>query len=881
MNYGSKLIIGGTIVGGTNTTYAVTGATAGAHSNLKVDGTLNVGGIVSCCGYILGEGQVNVSSGGAVYLPFVIMDHRDGNYAYDCKSNNTFPSNRYTMLNIQADTTISYGGRMYGYVDLFTQANAILAARHNVQVLNIVGPVTTTTADMSLIMLSSGGSMDITYDESKVLNVANTTQNNNGFYSKVGKTSVTIKKGATMGQTTMTISVATITESFTTAGRDFALPYNFDIILQDGEYSIPQTLVMYPGSTLTVASTASLTIPSGGKLVVLDGLYDHSHRSGSVSLYQVVELYYPYSTDLEKYGFSKTANFIVDGSLTVASGGAFGGYVQTGGTGIIEMNGTPSAFAGVGNVADDDDQHALYKSQIGNHAGRTERTLGAWLYDTSGNRITMVTGNTYCAADAGKHTIATYDYTLYTKEDGTSQSVTGETLNAEIKGSWGVHSYDAEVTAPTCVNGGYTTHTCAVCGDSYQDTPTDATGIHTYNNGVQTTAPTCTAPGILTYTCGVCSDSYNEDIIAAKIGDTEYTILSEAIAAAGSSDTIVLQANISGEVPIGKLLTINKNDCTVELKAADGFVITETDEANIVTSLIKIMATNIKAGDGLDLYFYILKSAWDSAFPNTQGQAVITREYADAEPETIAVGFADWEAVTNNGTEYYRFCYSGIAAKEMTDAVTAVIKVDDAEVSNTCKESVAAYAIRTLGNVVPAADGTSELGTALVDMLNYGAEAQSYFQYNSNNPANANIGDYSKWASTAHKDIKSYLTKGPNLVAVSVSAKNKLMLTFYFTNITRDMTATITYQDHSGNSVEYEVQGSNFIEYNGWLGVDVIGLAIADGRQVVSCEVKNGEEVVASAKDSVEGYIARDTSAAATVLDMLMRFVDSAYEYFH
>ena len=35
------------------------------------------------------------------------------------------------------------------------------------------------------------------------------------------------------------------------------------------------------------------------------------------------------------------------------------------------------------------------------------------------------------------------------------------------------HSYTAVVTAPTCTEGGYTTHTCTECGDSYVDSYTD------------------------------------------------------------------------------------------------------------------------------------------------------------------------------------------------------------------------------------------------------------------------------------------------------------------------------------------------------------------------------------------------------------------------
>ena len=38
------------------------------------------------------------------------------------------------------------------------------------------------------------------------------------------------------------------------------------------------------------------------------------------------------------------------------------------------------------------------------------------------------------------------------------------------------HNYVPTITAPTCTEGGYTTHTCSRCGGSYVDTYTDAVG---------------------------------------------------------------------------------------------------------------------------------------------------------------------------------------------------------------------------------------------------------------------------------------------------------------------------------------------------------------------------------------------------------------------
>ena len=75
-----------------------------------------------------------------------------------------------------------------------------------------------------------------------------------------------------------------------------------------------------------------------------------------------------------------------------------------------------------------------------------------------------------------------------------------------------IHSFDTEVIAPTCTEGGYTLHTCSKCGDSYTDSETKALG-HEYTSKV-TKDPSCTQTGIRTYTCVRCPDSYTEVIKA-------------------------------------------------------------------------------------------------------------------------------------------------------------------------------------------------------------------------------------------------------------------------------------------------------------------------------------------------------------------------------
>ena len=71
-----------------------------------------------------------------------------------------------------------------------------------------------------------------------------------------------------------------------------------------------------------------------------------------------------------------------------------------------------------------------------------------------------------------------------------------------------IHSYKAVVTAPTCTEKGYTTHTCS-CGDSYVDTYTNALG-HAWDNGKVTKEPTETETGVKAFTCTRCGETRTE-----------------------------------------------------------------------------------------------------------------------------------------------------------------------------------------------------------------------------------------------------------------------------------------------------------------------------------------------------------------------------------
>ena len=78
-------------------------------------------------------------------------------------------------------------------------------------------------------------------------------------------------------------------------------------------------------------------------------------------------------------------------------------------------------------------------------------------------------------------------------------------------------------TPPSCMEKGYTTHVCSICGDSYTDTYTDALG-HDFKDTV--IAPTCTEQGYTTHACTRCGDHYEYSYVPAlghDLGDWTQT----------------------------------------------------------------------------------------------------------------------------------------------------------------------------------------------------------------------------------------------------------------------------------------------------------------------------------------------------------------------
>ena len=367
---------------------------------------------------------------------------------------------------------------------------------------------------------------------------------------------------------------------------------------------------------------------------------------------------------------------------------------------------------------------------------------------------------------------------------------------------------------------------------------------------------------------------------AAKIGDVYYATLADALAADGD---ITLLANIEDEVVVGKLVSIIKNGFTANIVAADGFEVVETETAyNVYKAVTKfdLSGVTMTLGASLSLDFAIDTRK----LTGTDNYAQMTIVYADGRPsDTIIVPQSEWTVYSG---KIYTAKFTGMAAKQMNDVVTAVVyNANGQVVSNTKSDSIETYAVRMLGG---SAASNAKLRSVYVDMLNYGAAAQVQFNYDKANLANRNLTEaHQAWATQSVETVDNRV-KGTGYAGSTLTLAGEIQLDLVFQNKAvgtdySDLYAIATYTDHYGNEKEVRVEGTSFIKYSSSMcQVSITGMAVADFRSVVSCVVYDSTgEALANAADSVESYANRNLANLGATVDTIVKFGASSYNYFH
>ena len=123
--------------------------------------------------------------------------------------------------------------------------------------------------------------------------------------------------------------------------------------------------------------------------------------------------------------------------------------------------------------------------------------------------------------------------------------------STEFTVSTGTHTYTPVVTAPTCTEEGYTTHTCTGCDKSYVTDTTPATGHN--EKTLSAVAPTCTDTGLTEgKQCTVCQTITVAQTTVDALGHTEKTLSAVAPTCTATGLTEGKQCTVCGVTTVAQ-----------------------------------------------------------------------------------------------------------------------------------------------------------------------------------------------------------------------------------------------------------------------------------------------------------------------------------------
>ena len=418
-------------------------------SNSKI--TVANGATLYAWGYITGSGSVEVESGGTVYENFQIADYRGGDATSAIVGKDdeygVFPFNQYYIQNIEVPMTLHAGATEFGYTALY-----VTLAGSQKSDVPFIG------ADNAMFALNSGYVVK-------------------DYLEGTGRTEVKLHGDVSVSTLEISMKVALI-GNLNIDSSKYALPISQHLTIEvesGSSITMNQSVSFLPGSELYIREGATCTLGAGKKIIAYDldqWLYNNGANgySGTTNLPYMALKYVPGVGGTT--GRLKDALIQVDGEIiATATGGAAyttagGANIYSTGTGKITLNpGTETVTYQVTTNSTD---------------------ISSWPEIALQPLVLQDADGTDVSADAA----GTYTYYAST-------------------GRWCTpsHRYESVVTAPTCTEKGYTTHTCIACGNSYQDTEVAALG-HSYESVV--TAPDCENGGYTTHTCSVCKHSYTD-----------------------------------------------------------------------------------------------------------------------------------------------------------------------------------------------------------------------------------------------------------------------------------------------------------------------------------------------------------------------------------
>ena len=374
------------------------------------------------------------------------------------------------------------------------------------------------------------------------------------------------------------------------------------------------------------------------------------------------------------------------------------------------------------------------------------------------------------------------------------------------------HSYTSEtVKEPNCYESGIVIYTCSRCNDNYYSYPTatghsycDATCTtpqacelcgrvvgealgHNWKNATCTTPktctvcgstegealghnyfpefcvdPTCTQQGYTTYTCTRCYHSYNTDYIDA-IGHFYIRIDDSCTAPRICEDCGAKDySEVSDHSYVTEILapTFTASGEQQKVCSVCGDTVTETLDMLVG----EVSGWNVTLQDDLQVNFHLNIS---TSIESTARVRIVVGE----EGYTFRVSGLE---KTEDGLY---IASVNIAAAQMTDFIFVTV-INGSDPAETASYTVSGYA-----DTILADESFSEYHALVKEMLNYGAAAQLYFDYEEENLANEGVADAGSAEIPDSVDGELSVTgnaEGVTFYGASLIFRNKIAVRYYF-----------------------------------------------------------------------------------------------------
>ena len=412
-----------------------------------------------------------------------------------------------------------------------------------------------------------------------------------------------------------------------------------------------------------------------------------------------------------------------------------------------------------------------------------------------------------------------------------------------------------------------------------------------------------------------CDFSVGAADLAAKDGELFRIKLTSTLEEAGEFDIKVVEqsALVSSSVALVNKPTAGAWETGISYSSALEFdvrgydtiynmavEVEETPAEPVYDEAFKPASANVVFESDYTIRFTV-KTAVYNKYKNVY--LVVEKEMFDGDtaidPQIIEL--TETATVTVNGEERYAYIVEGFAAPEIASEVTATLYGED-ENGNVVYGKAVNYSLRQYAaNQIKSANSSAEFKTMMVDFLNYGAAAQTYFGYNTTDLANNGLTEEQLALGTVDRELVSALARTDSsstrakFSSANLEFESKITI-IAITNINGETYtankdtwyAEAKYTNYLGEEITLTIPFSD-----ARIGVDAIGRTYINVNELAANEMStpveftvydgDGAAVTNTLTYSIETYAAGKVNGTnanlAALVKAMMKFGDSARVY--